>query len=380
MTAVSLFGILLNLMILPFAFVQKSRQRLAIFMLLLIMHVAASVAYYLYAQTTSADSSLYYDPPQILTDLPTGLGTMFVIRLTQWIKSATGGSFLDLFLIFQAFGFWGIILLMRTLEEISLELGQKQPAITFLMLFLPGLHFWTSAIGKDSALFFGASFAVWAAMHLRARFIQFGLAVFVIMLFRPHIALIAVIALAGAATLDRRAKGYVKLLLLAAASVGAIVVAGTVQTSLNVDVGSAESVGDFFARQSEIAGRMAGGSAVVGAAYPIRLVSLLFRPLFVDAGGAFGLIASFENLFMLFIFGSLLTSFRESLRLAREVFFLRFALFFAVALMLLLALVYYNVGLGLRQRAMYMPGLLTFFAALVAVRRPRSTHPVLSRA
>ena len=53
----------------------------------------------------------------------------------------------------------------------------------------------------------------------------------------------------------------------------------------------------------------------------------------------------------------------EPLQLTRQVFFIRFALVFSIIITLTLALVYYNVGLGLRQKMMIMPGLLVFFAA-----------------
>jgi hypothetical protein len=41
---------------------------------------------------------------------------------------------------------------------------------------------------------------------------------------------------------------------------------------------------------------------------------------------------------------------------------------FFVLLTLLLAMVNYNVGLGLRQKMMMMPALLVFYASLLAVR------------
>jgi hypothetical protein len=50
----------------------------------------------------------------------------------------------------------------------------------------------------------------------------------------------------------------------------------------------------------------------------------------------------------------------------RQIMLVRYSLIFAVALIALLSLVYYNVGLGLRQKMMMMPGLLTVFAATLA--------------
>jgi hypothetical protein len=80
---------------------------------------------------------------------------------------------------------------------------------------------------------------------------------------------------------------------------------------------------------------------------------------------------------MVVMVGTLLWRFGDSVRLARQVFFLRFALVFAGTLALLLSMVYYNVGLGLRQKVMFMPALLTFFVALVAVRRVKTRQAPL---
>src|SRR5205085_2657686 len=150
------------------------------------------------------------------------------------------------------------------------------------------------------------------------------------------------------------------------------VFAGTVQTSFAVDVTSADSISEFISRNNEVSKKMGGGSAVIGASYPVKLLSLLFRPLFLDAQGPFGLIASFENLFILFMIGTMVKRFRDSLQLTRQVFFIRFALVFSIIITLTLALVYYNVGLGLRQKMMIMPGLLVFFAALWGVRQVKN--------
>jgi hypothetical protein len=111
-----------------------------------------------------------------------------------------------------------------------------------------------------------------------------------------------------------------------------------------------------------------GGSGAQGS-YPVRVVSLLFRPFFFDAGGIPGLIASFENLVLLFIFGFMAYHFRILRELFRRVMLIRYCVIFSLTVILLLATVYYNVGLGLRQKMMAMPTLLTLLAGIVAVLR-----------
>jgi hypothetical protein len=180
---------------------------------------------------------------------------------------------------------------------------------------------------------------------------------------------------------DPRTRAPVRAGLLICAFAAINFVAGTVEDTMTVDMSSAESIGAFVSSQSEVTQTLHGGSAVVGASYPVRLFSLLFRPLFLDAGGAMGLIASFENAAILAIIIMILANLTTSKLLIRQIFFARFSLVYFLAITMLLALVYYNVGLGLRQKMMMMPALLAFFAALVAVRRANSARPqVLSYA
>jgi hypothetical protein len=380
MTAIGLLGLMIALCAFPFSAVEKTPQRIVLFFVAFLLHTSTAVVYYFYAQTTSADTVLYYYDPYEMFRVPMRAGTLFLVHFVQTMRQTFGGTYFDYFMIFHAIGFWGVVFLMRAVEEIYLELEVEQPRMSFIVMFLPGIYFWTSAIGKDAPLFLGCSLAVWAAMHLRRRFVAFALAVLIMTAIRPHIALGALVALAVAAFFDRRAKGYVKLLLLAFALGASVYVAGTLQNYLNVDVSSASSVSEFFSRQAEVTQRVAGTTNIEAASFPVKLFSLLFRPFFVDAQGLFGLIASFENIFILTMIATLLWRFRETFRLAREIFFLRFALIFAVVLTILLTLIYYNVGLGLRQKMMIMPGLITFYAALLGVRRMREHRPTLSYA
>ena len=370
-TFVGFFYLLLSFAGFRFAFVEPTRKRVAILAAAWFLHLLATVVYFDFVQTNAADTLMYYNDPMGWYGGEFQFNTFAVLWLVQTLKRLFGGSYFDYFLLFQAFGFWGIAMLMRVIEEIYRELGTEQPTFSYLLLFLPGLHFWTAAIGKDSLLFLACSMAVWAAMVIHRRFLVMGLALALMVVVRPHVALVAMLALAMAAFFDPRTRGHIKAVLLVAALAGAGVVAGTVESTFSVDVTSVDSVSDFLTTKSEVFENMEGGSSVVGAPLPVRMLSLLFRPLFFDADDLFGILASFENLFLLFAVGTMLAWMRTSIALARQIFFLRFSLIFACGLILMLGWVYYNVGLGLRQKMMMMPPLLAFFIAVVAVHQAR---------
>jgi hypothetical protein len=215
------------------------------------------------------------------------------------------------------------------------------------------------------------SLATWAALQLRTRIVQFVLALGIMVLIRPHVALIAVMSLAIAAVIHRGRQGATKALLVAGTVIGAILIAGTVESTLHVDLSSADSISDWIAsKQETFAGNQ--GTTTTSGPFPVRLFSLMFRPMFIDAHGVFGLIASAENVASILMIAFLIRNRREAFFLTRSVYFVSFTLVFWWFLAFLLAVVYYNVGLGLRQRTMFMPPFFAFFVAQWAYHRLNS--------
>lgn len=380
MSVVGLIGILLCLAALPFFPPARSARGLFLFFALFALHIAASVAFYQYALTSSADAALYYYDTTGLRRSDMELGTIFTIKLVQGVKAIVGGTYLDHFLLFQVLGFWGLLLLQRCLEHARFTFGDALTGVPNWLLFLPGLHFWTAAVGKDAPLFFAISLALWASIRLSTRAVWFGAAVFIMLLFRPHIALLATAALAGAAFFGSRSAALVKISLIVVALAALGIVAGTVERSLVVDLSDPSSVGAFLEEQQQRAEWIAGATNLQNAFFLVRLGSLLFRPFFIDAGGAFGLVSSVENLVYLFVIGFMAWNWRDGLSVFRSSLAFRFGVFFSLVLIVLLTMTYYNVGLGLRQKTMMMPGLLAFFAAQWMVHRSRLHYRIYGSA
>lgn len=380
MTWVGAFGILICLTALFWAFAERNNRRVGIFFLILILHVAAAVIYYYYSQVRNNDSYQYYADPYKFYGERVQPGTTFVIWIVQSLRGMIGGTYLDYFLLFQAFGFFGITLVARTIEEICQELDVEQPALLFVILFLPGTVFWTSTVGKDAPLFLACALMVWSVMRVGERWYWFAVALLIMGSIRPHIALLAVGALAVTLLFDKRTKPMLKIA-LSLGAVGALaVLASTLQATLNVDVTSAESIANFVTTRQEIGEVVYGGGDLSSAPFAVKLFSLLFRPFFIDSSGIFGIIASVQNLFMIFAAWVLLRNWRILAALTRQTTIVRFSLLFMIMLFGLLALVYYNVGLGLRQREMATPALIVVFSVVYLVAKLRQQSAGQDRA
>ena len=345
--------------------------RLALVFALAILQIAVAIFFYQWAQTNTNDSSNYYYDPYDFYGRGIGLSTQFVIWVVQSIKLTFGGSYLDFFLLFQATGTWGIVFLMKTFDDLFGQVRQQLPWQAVAVLFLPGLHFWTAYIGKDGPLFLAAAMSVWAALNIGSRWLTFAIAIVIMILFRPHIALLAMAAVAIAIVFDKRTIPVVRLGLSLFALLGLAVTMATVRSTFEVDVTSAESVSDFLASRDRAMQGDVGGTSGTSGSFVVNVFSLLFRPLFFDASGALGLVASLENLMLVLIVGRLAYDFRLVAALFRELFIFRYAALFALMLTIVLSMFYYNVGLGLRQKMMMMPAILTMFAIVVASSRLR---------
>ena len=369
MTAVGVFGLLLSLLAFGLGWSQRNATRLMVLGALLAAHVAASVYYYEYSLRAVADAWSYYFDPFNMSSHGFGLSTVLVFKIVYFMKTSMGASYLDCFLVFQAIGFAGIMLLVRTFDEIEVNMGAPLSRGYLGLLFLPSVNFWTAAIGKDAPLFFAVSLCVWAMLALRRRIVWFALALFVMVLFRAHIALMAAAALAGATFFGSTASLGRRLALLTVAVAGFWLALGPVKSTLNVDVTSAASLSEFLDNNNSVYANVGGTTSIGHAALPLRVISLLFRPFFFDASGVLGLIASVENIGVVFMFFFALFHWRELMMLSRRVLFIRFCLLFAIVILFLLTLVYYNVGLGLRQRVMTYPMVFSVLVAMWSLRK-----------
>jgi hypothetical protein len=368
MTFVGFAGLLIGLAAVYIADLKGSRRRISVFASLFVLHALASVAYYFYAEASGSDAHFYYYDSLNFYGYTSGLGTPAILNFVQVLKERLGGTFFDYFMVFQASGFWGIIFIYKCLQEIFDEVGSYQPTWTYLLLFLPGLHFWTGAIGKDAPAFLGIAMSVWAAMHLKQRAFAMGLGLALMMVVRPHVAMLALIALAFAALLDRKTSLLLKSLLLAVVASGAVVVAMSVETTTRVDVSSAESVSQYMEARGSLDESSGADRAIMEGSIAVKLFSLWFRPFFIDAENAMGYIASLENTVLMIMFAILAWHLRIARGAFARVLYIRFASVLFVALTILLAAVSYNIGLGLRQKMMAMPCFIVILASLLAIR------------
>lgn len=366
----ALVGIVVSFLAYLIAFPDRNRRRFDIYLALLALHLAATIGYWLYHFESAMDAFLYYRDPFNFYQLDAfASGTYFIVHVVQTLKGAFGGSFLDYFLLFQCFGMIAIALMIRAFTDIADSLGIELPLPAYALLFLPGLHFWSVAIGKDAPMLMAIALAVWSAIRIQQRFIWLGVAILIMVAIRPHVGAITLLAVLIAFLAGRNVSTLVRLALVPPVIVGLLVSGGMAGERLGIDVTDAESVSGFLEYQQSLGEAHGAGDDLQSLPFPMKVATLLFRPFFFDAKGIMGLVASFENLVLLLLFGWAAMQWRMLIRLVGRVYHVSFCLTFSAVLTIGLALINYNVGLGQRQKMMIMPAVLLVVVTLYLYRR-----------
>jgi hypothetical protein len=364
MTAVGAVFLLLGISL---SIVQSTSRRSWLPTWLFGYHTGFAISYWLYSLSYNADSVAYYNGTRNFAELTPG--TPFISWLTVFLRDTTGGSYFDLFMMFHLPGYLGLVKLfdmLRPFGEQSARLGR----LATLVLFLPGLHFWTCAIGKDSLTFLGiVTFlaSVHAANRLSLGAIS-GLAVCA--LARPHIALLLGASWGLALLFASRVNILVRVATLVALGAAVALAAPWVAEYVGLEGLDADAMDGYVeSRQEMYAGK---GSSVdmVDYPFPLQVFTFMFRPLFFDANGLLGIVVSAEN--ALYLGLALWTMPRTFMTVwgGGATAFMRMNLVFWGAGVSVLGATISNLGLAIRQKTMVLPSfLLVVMTSLVIARR-----------
>jgi hypothetical protein len=352
-TIVFLVGLFLALSLSRFF---KIAPKHAVFLYL--WHGAFCLFYFHYSLHNIADSTSYYTY-SLEYDLGPALGTAGIYFLTSFFSAGLGLSYGGVFLVYNIIGFIGMLAFAGALQQIVAGAGRRGRWVAIAVVLLPGLSFWSVAIGKDALAFMAAGLSTWGALDLARRYPALIVAALSFLVARPHIAGIMLASIAFAQLFSSRISLVKKFFLTAILLPGAYFGVGFgIQYA---GLGEAESIGDlteYFEKRQGY--NLDGGSSVdiFSMSIPMRLLTYLFRPFFFDLGGRLGLVVSFENLFLLAIILSSIFMIFRGRRTALNRFAWFFFLSFIIVSWFTLANSTANLGIAIRQKWMFLPMLL----------------------
>ncbi len=338
-------------------------------LVLYVWHSFFSIVYALYILNYGGDAAAYYNKG-LAGNVTFDLGTQAVEIITFFFVKGVGLSFLGVSLVFHFFGFIGLIAFDAALREVTKYSGRNIRILGAVLVFLPSVSFWSAGLGKDAISFMAVGLMLWSCLALKRRFFFLLIAIFSMLLVRPHMAAIIVMSFALSIILKKNIRSIHRT------AVGALALfASAIFVPYGLEyagVGSSSSPNDVIAyieeRQSH---NLSGGSSleISDMTLPMQLLTYLIRPLPFEAHNVSAFMASIDNLVLVIM---LLLS-------LRPLFFRRapielsghnrlFLWVYVAVSWTVLATTTANLGIAMRQKWMFIPILMFLLISLMGKR------------
>ena len=306
-----------------------------------------------------------------------------VCNICGIITLVTGNALPTLFVIFSLTALLGGYFFYRAF---CLAFPQGNMGLYgLLVVLLPSIVFWSSAIGKDALeqLFIGIS--AYGFARVTKRLDAPAILVCIIgvagtIAIRPHIGAIVAMSMLVPFAISKTRGGWMtmaaKILLLPLLAAGTLLIVGQSEEFVgmqNNDLASA--IKTLNSQQKNV--NYGGSSVNEGASLPRRIGEspfIMFRPLPWEVHNAAAGISSLEGMGLLLVCWGKRREFWALLRSWREPY-VGFLLLYSLEFSVIVASATGNFGILVRQRIMLLPLALMLFcakrsAAVVAVRRP----------
>lgn len=338
-------------------------------LLLYLWHTLFCVIYANYVLVKGGDAITYYQS-SLTGDTAFGLGTQFVWAFTGLFSSVLSFSLFSTFVIYNLIGSIGLLAFDASLHTAVSGYSRRPRIIAELIVFLPSISFWSSAIGKDAISFMATGLALWAALDLRRRTWLLLLAIALMFLVRPHIGALLVGTLAVSMFIQTRMSRS-RRMLIGVLALGAAVLLVPIAvkyvglgTVSNVDVGEVQ---EYIGQRQAYNDTGGGGIDISSMNLPEQLFAYMFRPLPYEAKSLVQLAASIDNLIILLLFSVGL--YRLIPRGISQQANHAFLWMYSLSAWLILAMTTANLGIAVRQKWMFAPMLI--FLLISAIGKPR---------
>jgi hypothetical protein len=324
----------------------------------------------------------YYRSFDFSPDVGQVPGTGFLKMITGILYSVTGSSKLGGFMVFSWLGFIGLLLCWRAFKR-AVPSGDAQ-RYGLLVLFLPSLLYWSSALGKDAWALMGLGVCAYgvARVMTKARFsgmLILAAGLFAVVMVRPHVALTVGSGLVLAALLWKPQRSsplnpIVRVLTFGILLVVMVVLISQTEKFLGVETLNQETVNSQLAAAE-------GRTIEAGSAFtpvpvntpldlPYATVTVLFRPFPWEAHNGQTVATALESVFLIVLTVRGWRRLRSIPRVIRREPYVAYCL--GIMLTFVFAFSSFsNFGILARQRCQVLP----FFLVLICLEQYKRKDP-----
>jgi hypothetical protein len=301
-------------------------------------------------------------------------GSQFLRFVSGAVLTLIGPSMRGEFLVFSLFSLAGLLLFGRAYRR-SFPWAPLERYLAWILL-LPSLWFWPSSVGKEAfvLLCMGMVAAGHAGDGKKPNWLLMATGLGLAFCVRPHVAAVLIGAVGASQWLAKRQiRGPGDVARTVLVGVLVVVVGVAALERLGVDQVDLEGVQEFMEHRADMTA--IGGSAIGSRGggmsdVPMAFVNILFRPFPWEAHHAFAMLSSLEMVLLWALAFRRRRTLKEALRGWRQNRLLTFALVFSLVYVLMIGLVFHNLGIISRQRVLVFPFLFLILEAQpVPVRR-----------
>lgn len=338
-----------------------------VFLLLFIYHTIFVFTYWYALRNCGADACVYWFKTRFSVNSPQGwfsyfgLSTNFMLFLDYPLVKYLKLDFLSGFLLYGLIGFIGILNLYKILSHYDYGKAKAQGIlICIIILFLPNMHYWTCAIGKDTLAFFSISCIFLHIVKNKPLNLQFAVICAFFFLIRPHIDIFLLSAIGAATILNNKKIALSKRVFLGA--LGLIIIPVLVSVTLSfvhLDLDNMEEISQNFETTGiKLATKASSAIPMGDYILPVKIFTFLFRPFIFDIHDVATLILAIENTFLFIIFvWAIQIRFKWKIKLPYQV---QAILFFSLITTIFYCYRETNLGIIIRMKNMLLPFLITY--------------------
>lgn len=333
-------------------------------MLIYLWHSVFCLVYLFYVLNNGGDAVAYYNKA-LVGRFDFNFGTAAVVGLTSLLVHGLRFDMLSCFLFFNIFGSIGLLAFDGSLQQAVKNKSKFLKRLATVIVFLPSVSFWSSAIGKDAISFLAMGLALWAALQLNKRIALMVVAILLMLVVRPHMAGMIVIALAASIMFDPKTNFIKRFLLGCIALVGtAVMVPFALQYAGVSDPSSAEALMEYVETRQSYNMDGGGGVDIASMSLPMQLFTYMFRPIIFEARSITAMAAALDNLILLYLF--IMGGYALIKKKAKNFTENRKFMWVYVGLAwLVLAMTTANLGIAVRQKWMFAPMLIFLLISLI---------------
>ena len=342
---------------------------------LFIWHTFFSFVYAWYVINFGGDAITYYKEAQVgITEF--NFGVTSVIFIANLIYKFIDLSFLGLGIFFSIFGFIGLLAFDASLRHVTKEKSRNVKFLAGIIILLPSISFWSAGLGKDAIAFMATGLALLACLNLTKRKLLMFFAIASMLLVRPHMAVLMIIALTFAIIIGKNVNMLQRIFFGSFVLVASFLMLPYGLDYAGVQDLSVQGLMSYIEKRQTYNWKgYDGGINISSMSLPMQMFTYLFRPLPFEAHSIFAFMSSLDNVFLLYVFVMGLFM-KIKWAIAHPNLNSVFIWFYGgSALLILSTTTATNLGIAMRQKWMFLPFFLVLFVSYFTQKNQKALRP-----